>query len=91
MIALLFAVMVLTLIIEYWQLVVAGLVLYALLRWVIDPWLTARSRESRDRLRHARGRQEIDDITFAAARAMYQAANAAGDPIIEGTAVEMRR
>jgi membrane protein implicated in regulation of membrane protease activity len=91
MIALLFVVMVLTLIVKFWHLIVAVLVLYALLRWVIEPWYAARERDSRDRLRHARARQEIDDITFAAARAMYEAADTINDGTIDGTAVEVRR
>jgi hypothetical protein len=91
MIALLFVLMVLTLVVKFWHLIAAGLALYALLRWVICPWQAARSRESRDRLRHAQARQEIDAITFAAARAMYEAATAVDDLTVDGTAVEVER
>jgi hypothetical protein len=77
--------MVLTLVVKFWHHIVAGFVVYALLRWVIGPW------EARDRLRHARARQEMDEITFAAARAMYEAATAVDDRTIDGTAVEIER
>lgn len=91
MIALLFVLMVLTLIVKFWHLVVAALVLYALLRWVVGPWQAARSRASRDRLRHARARQEIDDIAIATARAMCEAAAATQGDVIEGSAIEVGR
>ncbi len=91
MIALLPVVMVVMLIVTYWHLVVAGLVLYALWRWGITPYREARARQVRERLRHARARQEIDDIALATARAMYEAAATAPGEVIEGTAIEVRR
>jgi hypothetical protein len=87
-IAFLFVLMVLALVVKFWYLAVAALGLYALLRLVVGPWREVRAREARDRLRHARARQEIDDITFAAARAMYAAASRSSGEVIEGHAVE---
>lgn len=86
MIALLFVLMVLALVLKFWYLAVATLVLYALLRLVVGPWREARAQDARDRLRHARARQEIDDITFAAARAMHEAASR----VDNGTAIARR-
>jgi hypothetical protein len=87
-IAFLFVLMVLALVLKFWYLAVAALGLYALLRLVVGPWREARAREARDRLRHARARQEIDDITFAAARAMYAATARSSGEVIDATAVE---
>ncbi|HSZ13109.1 MAG TPA: hypothetical protein VK790_03640 [Solirubrobacteraceae bacterium] len=89
MIALLLVLGVLMLVVTYWPLVVAGLVLYGVWRWGVAPWQEARARQVRERLRHAQARQEIDDIAFATVRAMYEAATP-GD-IIEGTTVEVER
>ena len=91
MIALLPVVMVVMLVVTYWHVVVAGLVLYALWRWGIEPWREKRARQVRERLRHARARQEIDDIALSTARAMYEAAAADPGEVIEGTAVEVKR
>ena len=79
--------MVLALVLKFWYLAVAALGLYALLRLVVGPWQEARAQDARERLRHARARQEIDDITFAAARAMYAAARSS-DEVIKGHAIE---
>jgi hypothetical protein len=87
-IALLFVLMVLALVVKFWYLAVAALVLYALLRLVVGPWREARAKDAHERLRHARARREIDDITFAAARAMYAAAARSSGEVIDGTAVE---
>jgi len=88
-ISLLFVLMVVMLVVKFWHLLAAALALYCLWRWGIKPYREARAREVRERLRHARARQEIDDITFATARAMCEAA--AHDEVIEGTAVEVGR
>jgi hypothetical protein len=88
-ISLLFVFMVVMLVVKFWHLLVAALVLYCLWRWGIAPYREARARAVRERLRHARARQEIDDITFATARAMYEAAARANDDVIESTAIEV--
>jgi hypothetical protein len=88
-ISLLVVLLVVMLMVKFWHLLVAALVLYCVWRWGIKPYREARAREIRERLRHARARQEIDDITFATARAMYEAAAAAQDDVIEGTAIEV--
>lgn len=90
MISLLFVLMAMMLVVKFWHFLVAALVLYGLWRWGIAPYRQARAREVRERLRHARARQEIDDITFVTARAMYEAA-AAQDDVIEGTCQEVGR
>jgi hypothetical protein len=82
-IALLFLLMALTLLVKFWYFVIAALVLYLAWRWGIGPWREARAMEARDRLRHARARREIDEITFATARAMYDAAARANGDVIE--------
>ncbi len=86
--ALLLLLMLVMLIVKYWHLVVGALVLYLVCRWGIEPWREARAREAHDRLRHARARREIDDITFATARGMYDAAARGSGDVIEGTAIE---
>jgi hypothetical protein len=88
-ISLLVVLMIVMLIVKFWHLVVAAVVLCGLWRWGIGPYREARAREVRERLRHARARQEIDDITFVTARAMYEAAAAAQGDVIEGTAIEV--
>jgi hypothetical protein len=90
-IALLFVLMVLSLVVKFWHFVVAALVLYLAWRWGIGPWREARALEAHDRLRHARARREIDDITFATARAMYDAAGRASGNVIDTDAIEVRR
>lgn len=91
MISLLFVLMVVMLVVKFWHLVVAALVLYGVWRWGIEPWRQAQARLARERLCHARARQEIDDIAFTTARAMYEAAAVTHGDVIEGTAVEVER
>jgi hypothetical protein len=89
-IALLVVLMVVTLLVKFWPVVVAALVLVAVW-WVIAAWREARALQARERLRHARARREIDEIAFATARGMYEAAAIADGEVIEGTAVEVER
>jgi hypothetical protein len=88
-ISLLIVVGVLMLVAQYWPLLVAGLVLYGVWCWGVAPYREARARQGRERLRHARARQEIDDIATATARAMYEAAAATQGDVIEGTVIEV--
>lgn len=90
MISLLIVMGVLMLVVKFWPFVVTALVLYAVWRWGVAPYREAQARQVRERLRHARARQEIDDIAIATARAMYEAAAAPQGEVIEGTAVEIR-
>jgi hypothetical protein len=77
------------LVVKFWPFVVAALVLYGVCRWGIAPWREAQARQVRERLRHARARQEIDDIALATARAMCEAAAATQGGVIEGSAIEV--
>ncbi|HTA33958.1 MAG TPA: hypothetical protein VK721_11080 [Solirubrobacteraceae bacterium] len=90
MIALLVVLMVVTLLVQFWPVVVAALAL-GVVWWGVGAWREARDRQAHERLRHARARQEIDAITFATARAMYQTAATADGEVIEGTVVEVER
>jgi hypothetical protein len=72
-----------------WPYLVAGVAIVALWCFVAVPLLEYRAREARDRLRHARARQEISAIEHAATRAMFDTAQAG--EVIEGTAVEIDR
>lgn len=90
MIALLVVLMVVMLLVQFWPVVVAALALGAVW-WGIAAWREALEQQARQRLRHARARQEIDEITFATARAMYQAAARADGEVVNGTVVEVER
>jgi prolipoprotein diacylglyceryltransferase len=90
-ISLLFVLMVVMLVVKFWHFVAAALVLYGVWRFGIEPYREAQARQARERLRHARTRQEIDDIAFVTARAMYEAAATAPGEVIEGTAIEVER
>lgn len=90
MIALLVVLMVVMLLVKFWPLVVAALVLVAVW-WGIGAWRDARALQARERLRHARARQEIDEIAFATARAMYEAAATTPGEVIDATAIEVER
>ena len=89
MISLLVVLMVVMLVVKFWPFLVVALVLYGMWRWGIAPYRRAQAREAHERLRHARARQEIDDITFATARAMYEAAATAHGEVIEGSCQEV--
>jgi len=86
-ISLLLVLMVVMLVVKFWPFLVAAMVLYGLWRWGIEPSRETRDRQVRERLRHARARQEIDNIAFATARAMCQAATQG--EVIEGTCHEV--
>lgn len=90
MISLLIVLGLLMLVVQYWPLLVTGLMLYGVWRWGIAPYREAQARQVRERLRHAHARQEIDDIALATARAMCEAAATQGD-VIEGSAIEVGR
>jgi len=89
-ISLLVVFMVVMLVVKFWHFLVAAVVLYAGWRWGIRPWREARARQVRAHLRHLRARHEIDDITFATARAMYEAAATPHGDVIEGCAIEVK-
>ncbi len=59
---------------KLWPFLLAALVLAFLWCFVVMPLREAEEREARDRLRHARARQEIDRIAAATAQAMVEAA-----------------
>jgi hypothetical protein len=88
-ISLLIVLGVVMLVVEYWPIVVAALVLYGVWRWGVAPYREAQARQAREHLRHARARQEIDDIALATARAMCEAAAATQGGVIEGSAIEV--
>lgn len=91
MISLLFVLMAVMLAVRFWPFLVAALVLYGVWCWGIGPWREAQARQARERLRHARARREIDEIAFATARTMYEAATTSSSEVIEGTAREVQR
>jgi hypothetical protein len=90
-ISLLFVLMVVMLVVKFWPFVAAVVVLYGVWRFGVEPYREARARQARERLRHARARQEIDDIAIATARAMYEAAPSTHSDVIEGSAIEVQR
>lgn len=90
MISLLVVFMVVMLMVKFWHLLAAAVVFYAGWHWGIRPCRQARARRVRERLRHAHARQEIDDITFATALAMYNAAATPDGDVIESTAIEVK-
>jgi hypothetical protein len=83
-----FIILLLILLAHYWYVWVGGAALYAMWSMVIEPAREREVRETAERLRHERARQEIRAIGVATTLAMYQAArNESG--VIEGTADEL--
>jgi hypothetical protein len=84
-----FILILLIFLIHYWYLLAGGVALYALWHLVVVPLREYEAEQARDRLRHERARQAIEQIALETTSAMYQAAR--NDPgVIDGTAEELQ-
>jgi uncharacterized membrane protein YagU involved in acid resistance len=77
------------LLIKLWPVLLVGLVILVLWCLVVAPLRDREAARTRDRLRHERAQREIDHITHAAPRAMFEAAHKANS--IESSVVARRR
>lgn len=74
---------------EIWPLLLSGLAMCLLARWVAIPVALAAATDARDRLRHERARRQIDRIASQTSRTMLDAALARAE-VVERRAMKIR-